>query len=62
MNIIKEDINEYEEENERIKVYLNIKQSNQSDKVFYNISKDKKILSLLDNITFDDHKNQKKLK
>ena len=61
MNTLKEDINEYEEENERIKVYLNIKPSNPSDKIFYNVSKDKKILSLLDNITLDDQKKSKKI-
>ena len=61
MNTLKEDINEYEEENERIKVYLKIKSSNPSDKIFYNVSKDKKILSLLDNITLDDQKKSKKV-
>ena len=61
MNTLKEDINEYEEENERIKVYLKIKPSNPSDKIFYNVSKDKKILSLLDNITLDDQKKSKKV-
>ena len=61
MNTLKEDINEYEEENERIKVYLKIKPSNPSDKIFYNVSKDKKILSLLDNIALDDQKKSKKV-
>ena len=45
MNTLKEDKNEYEDENERIKVYLKIKPSFTSDKIFYNVSKDKKILS-----------------
>ena len=61
MNIFKEDKNEYEEENERIKVYLKIKPSLASDKIFYNISSDKKTLLLLDNITLDDQKKSKKL-
>ena len=61
MNTLKEDINEYEEENERIRVYLKIKPSNPSDKIFYNVSKDKKILSLLDNLTLDDEKKSKKI-
>ena len=61
MNILKEDKNEYEEENERIKVYLKIKPSLASDKIFYNISSDKKTISLLDNITLDDQKKSKKL-
>ena len=61
MNTLKEDINEYEEENERIKVYLKIKPSNPSDKIFYNVSKDKKIISFLDNITLDDQKKSKKV-
>ena len=61
MNILKEDKNEYEEENERIKVYLKIKPSLASDKIFYNISSDKKTLLLLDNITLDDQKKSKKL-
>ena len=56
MNALKEDLNEYEDDNERIRVYLKIKPSNPSDKIFYNVSKDKKILSLLDNITLDDSK------
>ena len=62
MKTLKEDINEYEEDNERIRVYLKIKPSNPSDKIFYNVSKDKKILSLLDNITLDDDKKSKKLR
>ena len=53
--------NEYEEENERIKVYLKIKPSIASDKIFYNVSKDKKVLSLLDNITLDDEKKTNKI-
>ena len=61
MNTLKEDINEYEEENERIRVYLKIKPSIPSDKIFYNVSKDKKILSLLDNLTLDDSKKSKKI-
>ena len=61
MNTLKEDKSEYEEENERIKVYLKIKPSLASDKIFYNVSKDKKILSLLDNLTLDDHKKTKKI-
>ena len=61
MNALKEDLNEYEDDNERIRVYLKIKPSNPSDKIFYNVSKDKKILSLLDNITLDDSKKSKKI-
>ena len=61
MNTLNEDNNEYEDENERIKVYLKIKPSLASDKIFYNVSKDKKILSLLDNLTLDDHKKSKKI-
>ena len=61
MNTLREDKNEYEVENERIKVYLKIKPSLASDKIFYNVSKDKKILSLLDNLTLDDHKKSKKV-
>ena len=60
MNTLKEDKNEYEDENERIKVYLKIKPSLASDKIFYNVSKDKKILSLLDNLSLDDNKKPKK--
>ena len=61
MNTLKDDLNEYEEDNERIRVYLKIKPSNPSDKIFYNVSKDKKVLSLLDNITLDDNKKSKKI-
>ena len=61
MNFLKEEIYEYNEENERIKVYLKIKPSLASDKIFYNVSKDKKIFSLLDNITLDDPKKSKKI-
>ena len=61
MKTLNEDINEYEEDDKRIRVYLKIKPSNPSDKIFYNVSKDKKILSLLDNITLDDHKKSKKI-
>ena len=61
MNTLDEEKLEYEEENERIKVYLKIKPSLASDKIFYNVSKDKKILSLLDNLTLDDHKKSKKI-
>ena len=61
MNALKDDLNEYEEDNERIRVYLKIKPSNPSDKIFYNVSKDKKVLSLLDNITLDDNKKSKKI-
>ena len=61
MNTLKEEANEYEDDDERIRVYLKIKPSNPSDKIFYNVSKDKKIISLLDNITLDDHKRSKKI-
>ena len=61
MNTLNEDNNEYEDENERIKVYLKIKPSLASDKIFYNVSEDKKILSLLDDLTLDDHKKSKKI-
>ena len=61
MNTLKEDKNEYEDENERIKVYLKIKPSFTSDKIFYNVSKDKKVLSLLDDLTLDDPKKSKKI-
>ena len=61
MNALKDDANEYIEDDERIRVYLKIKPSNPSDKIFYNVSKDKKILSLLDNIALDDHKKTKKV-
>ena len=61
MNILNEEKNEYEEENERIKVYLKVKPSLATDKIFYNISRDRKILSLLDNITLDDPKKSKKV-
>ena len=56
-----EDINQYQNENERIKVYLKIKPSLASDKIFYNVSSDKKTISLLDNITLDDQKKSKKI-
>ena len=61
MNTLNEDNNEYEDENERIKVYLKIKPSLASDKIFYNVSEDKKILSLLDDLTLDDHNKSKKI-
>ena len=61
MNTLKEEKNEYEEENDRIKVYLKIKPSIASDKIFYNVSKNKKVLTLLDNITLDDHKKTNKI-
>ena len=61
MNTLNEDKNEYEDENERIKVYLKIKPSLASDKIFYNVSKDRKILSLLDDLTLDDSKKSKKI-
>ena len=61
MNTLKEDLNEYQEDNERIRVYLKIKPSIPSDKIFYNVSKDKKVLSLLDDITLDDNKKSKKI-
>ena len=61
MNTLNEDVNEYTQDDERIRVYLKIKPSNPSDKIFYNVSKDKKILSFLDNITLDDHKKSKKV-
>ena len=52
---------EYKEEDERIKVFLKIKPSLASDKIFYNVSGDKKTLSLLDNVTLDDPKKTKKI-
>jgi len=58
MKILKEDENEFED---RIRVYLKIKPSIASDKIFYNISKDKKILSLLDNVNLDDPKKSSKV-
>ena len=61
MNSLKEEANEYEEEEERIRVYLNVKPSKASDKIFYNISKDKKSISLLDNISLDNQKKWKKI-
>ena len=61
MNTSIEDINEYQNENERIKVYLKIKPSLASDKIFYNVSSDKKTISLLDNLTLDDQKKSKKI-
>ena len=57
--IIKED-QDYEDENERIKIFLNIKSSLESDKIF-NVSEDKKVLTLLENITLDDPKKTKKI-
>ena len=57
---IKEEEN-YEDENERIKIFLNIKSSSETDRIFYNVSQDKKVLSLLDNITLDDPKKTKKI-
>ena len=56
---IKED-QDYEDENERTKLFLNIKSSLDSDKIF-NISEDKKVLTLLENITLDDPKKTKKI-
>ena len=56
---IKED-QDYEDENERTKLFLNIKSSLESDKIF-NISEDKKVLTLLENITLDDPKKTKKI-
>ena len=61
MNSLKEDINEYKDENERIKVFLKIKPSIASDKIFYNVSRDKKTISLLDNLTLDDPKKTQKI-
>ena len=61
MKTLKEDENEYEESEDRIRVYLKVKPSMASDKIFYNVSKDKKILSLLDNLTLDDPKKSKKI-
>ena len=49
MNSLKEEANEYEEEEDRIRVYLNVKPSKASDKLFYNIS-------------LDNQKNGRKLK
>ena len=51
----------YEDEYDRIKIYLKIKPSNASDKIFFNISKDKKVISLLDNITLEDPKKTNKI-
>ena len=61
MNGLNDDKNEFDDENERIKVYLKIKPSLAGDKIFYNVSKDKKILSLLDDLTLDDQKKTKKI-
>ena len=61
MNSLKEEANEYEEEEDRIRVYLNVKPSKASDKIFYNVSKDKKSISLLDNISLDNQKKWKKI-
>ena len=61
MKTLKEDENEYEESEDRIRVYLKVKPSMASDKIFYNVSKDKKVLSLLDNLTLDDPKKSKKI-
>ena len=61
MKTLKEDENEYEESEDRIRVYLKVKPSMASDKIFYNVSKDKKVLSLLDNLTLDDPKKTKKI-
>ena len=58
MKTLKEDENEFED---RIRVYLKIKPSLASDKIFYNISKDKTILSLLNNLTLDDPKKSTKV-
>ena len=58
MNTLKEDENEFED---RIRVYLKVKPSIASDKIFYNISKDKRVLSLLDNVTLDDPKKSTKI-
>ena len=58
---LKEDINEYQDEAERIKVFLKIKPSIATDKIFYNVSRDKKTISLLDNLTLDDPKKTKKI-
>ena len=61
MNSLKEEANEYEEEEDRIRVYLNVRPSKASDKIFYNVSKDKKSISLLDNISLDNQKKWKKI-
>ena len=52
---------EFSEESERIKVFLKIKPSLASDKIFYNVSTNKKTISLLDNVTLDDPKKSKKI-
>ena len=59
--MLKEFNNEYEDENQRIRVFLKIKPSLASDKIFYNVSRDKKTISLLDNISLDDQKKTKKI-
>ena len=61
MNSLKEDAKEYEEDDERIRVYLDVRPSKASDKIFYNVSKDKKSISLLDNASLDNQKNWKKV-
>ena len=61
MNSLKEDINEYKDETERIKLFLKIKPSIASDKIFYNVSRDKKTISLLNNLTLDDQKKTQKI-
>ena len=38
-----------------------MKPSKASDKIFYNVSKDKKSISLLDNISLDNQKKWKKI-
>ena len=52
--------NEYFEETERIKVFLKIKPSLASDKIFYNVSGDRKKISLLYS-NIDESKKSKKL-
>ena len=61
MNELNEDLEEYQEEHDRIKVFLKIKPSLASDKIFYNVSSDRKTILLLDNITLDDQKKTKKI-
>ena len=61
MSTLKEEKNKYQEENERIKVFLKIKPSLSTDKILFNISSDRRTISLLDNISLDDSKKTKKI-
>jgi len=61
MSTLKEEKNKYQEENERIKVFLKIKHSLSTDKILFNISSDRRTISLLDNISLDDSKKTKKI-